>query len=691
MKVDLSNRVVVLAGLLVLINVLYRPPTVPKGYGLKENDIAGRDIIAPYDFDITKSDEELAQARQELAQRIPWVFDYNEAAFESLRTRLNHLNSLFDSLAGMKLPVEQKLQEVQQRFPITRAAYDYLSDQFARRRTINALVELYSRFMFRGLVEKKSVSGTRIIMIDMAGREILESVDNLYDRAGLDSAVADRPAPFRELVRDFFTPNLVPNAVKTDVKINEVYSSIPRSRGKVLKGEKIVGAHSRVTKEIVEKVDALEKTRGSTGIIAWFNIFLGRNLFYLAIIFFFYRYDRARQRELLKKRNFGFLVFMAALFFVVVKVISLVTPSIYFFPIAFFAFIITLFLGYNAALAYTVALSGALALIHSNITLFYFLIISGIGAGSLKVLMKSRFDFYIISFVMAVFNIAGVILVHLCFKPPFPLLASAGQAFLSGFLSGFLVFFILPILERFFGITTDFTLLELGNLNRPIFKEMVLKAPGTYHHSIVVGSLAEAGASAIGGNSLLTRVAAYYHDIGKLKMPEYFIENQLDRTNPHDQLTPQVSVLVILSHVKEGVETAHKLGLPDLIVDIIQQHHGTGAIEAFYRKALIRAQGPVSDTEFRYPGPRPQTREAALVMLADGVEASARGERNITPRKLQKILKENIDHRFSDRQLDDCNITRKDLADISEAFLPILAGVFHPRLENENQPVPPAA
>lgn len=579
-----------LAGLLVVLNILYQPPSIPRKYNLKEGDIATRDIIAPYDFEIMKTDEELEQARNEIAYRIPKVFDYDVVALESLKVSLNNLNAIFDSLGKTNLSDESRLRAIQLDFPISASLFRFLGNRYQRTKTINEAITIYSRLMFKGLLEKKPAAGSRIIMIDMRGREILESLDNLYDSADLESLIARRTPEFRDLIRDFFRPNLILNESKTENKIEIILASIPKSKGRILKGERIIEAHRRVDREALEKVRALEKTYTLLGLIAWLRIFLGRNLLYILLVFFFFRYDTIKRHQVLEKTNFYFLIFNVCLFLLVVKGISLFTRSFYLYPIAFSTFLISLFLGLDAALIFATALASTLAFIRSDMTLFYFLIISGLGAASLKMIMKSRMDFYLISLIIAVVNIMAVALIHLYFRPDSRLLPNVAEAFLNGFISGFSVFFVLPFFERVFNVTTDFTLLELGNLNLPIFKEMALTAAGTYHHSIMVGNLAEAGANAIGANPLLARVAAYYHDVGKLKKPGYFIENQMEKTNPHDQLTPQVSALVILSHVKEGADLAKKLGLPQIILDIIQQHHGSTTIETFYRKALHRAQ-----------------------------------------------------------------------------------------------------
>jgi hypothetical protein len=240
----------------------------------------------------------------------------------------------------------------------------------------------------------------------------------------------------------------------------------------------------------------------------------------------------------------------------------------------------------------------------------------------------------------------------------------------------------LPFFEALFGIATDIKLLELLDPNQPLLKELVYKSPGTYHHSIVLGNLAEAAAEAIGENSILARVGAYYHDIGKVHKPEYFIENQRPAGNKHDRLAPSMSSLIIASHVKEGVDDARAHRLPSSVVDIIRQHHGTSLITYFYRKAKDqRPYAEIAEEDYRYPGPRPRTKVAAIVMLADSVEAASRALENPTPQRIQALTNSVITRIFLDDQLSQCDLTLKDLREISKSFNLILNGIFHQRID----------
>lgn len=252
---------------------------------------------------------------------------------------------------------------------------------------------------------------------------------------------------------------------------------------------------------------------------------------------------------------------------------------------------------------------------------------------------------------------------------------------MGGLATGIFVSAILPVVEAVFGYTTDIKLLELANLNHPALRELIMRAPGSYHHSMMVGSLCEAAAEAVGGNPLLARVGAYYHDIGKAKNPHYFAENQKVGSNPHDKLKATMSALIIKAHVKDGLEMARQYRLPEVIQDFIAQHHGTSLIAYFYHKAKTEESKGVDEQDFRYPGPKPQSRETAICMLADGIEAASRAMPDATPAKLKGLVQKMINKAFTDGQLDECELTLKDLNLIAQAFNRILTGIYHHRPE----------
>jgi len=266
----------------------------------------------------------------------------------------------------------------------------------------------------------------------------------------------------------------------------------------------------------------------------------------------------------------------------------------------------------------------------------------------------------------------------------------------NGILTATLVGGVLPLLENLFQITTDISWLEASDLNHPLLRRMTIEAPGTYHHSLVVANLAEAAAGSIGANATLCRVCSYFHDVGKLVKPEYFTENMSFERNPHDDLAPTMSALIIIAHVKEGVDLALKHRLNQRIIDIIQEHHGTSLVRYFYQRALqqhedARAGGKimklreedvpeVHEESFRYSGPKPQTKESAIVSLADAVESASRSLEKPTPQKIETLVNEIIEERVADQQLDECPLTLRELKEIAKSFRVTLSMMLHSRI-----------
>ena len=252
----------------------------------------------------------------------------------------------------------------------------------------------------------------------------------------------------------------------------------------------------------------------------------------------------------------------------------------------------------------------------------------------------------------------------------------------NSLISGVIVLGVLPVFEYFLQTVTNISLLELADTHHPILQRMILEAPGTYHHSLIVGNLSDTACTTIGANGLLARIGAYYHDIGKLQKPEYFIENQQIKKNLHDALSPTMSKLIIMNHVKEGLELAKKYSLSPIIWDFIQQHHGNSLVYYFYRRALEGKEEDQEVTEegFRYPGPKPNTKETAIVLLADSVEAATRNLKDPTPAKIEETVHKVINNKFIDGQLDECELTLKDIEKTSIVFTKMLSGIYHSRI-----------
>jgi cyclic-di-AMP phosphodiesterase PgpH len=320
-------------------------------------------------------------------------------------------------------------------------------------------------------------------------------------------------------------------------------------------------------------------------------------------------------------------------------------------------------------------------------------LVGGVAAARGVYNCKKRNDIYKAGLIVGVVNCLMVFFLfavnrmeHDNANYEFILAAPAG--FIGGIFSSLVTMMVIPLLETLFSYTTDVKLLELSNLNHPLLREMLLKSPGTYHHSMMVGNMVESAAEEIGANSLLGKVMCYYHDIGKIEHANYFIENQKPGQNPHDQISPFLSRTLLVAHVKDGVELGMKYKLGKPIIDGIIQHHGTTLISFFYNKALdqkVSEDPDFSEDEFRYPGPKPQFREAALCMLADSIEAAARSLDEPTPARLQNIVKNIIQRKFADGQLDECNLTLRDISKVENAFIRTLLGIYHQRIDYPRQ------
>ena len=357
--------------------------------------------------------------------------------------------------------------------------------------------------------------------------------------------------------------------------------------------------------------------------------------------------------------------------------------SHYLIPVTLGSMLLTFLLGYELGLIYSFLIGLLLGIVFNfDFNLAFISMVAGSIATYSVRGVKERAKFYR---PMLYISLSYLIMIYLFeFTKGFPaddILEQCGFGILNGFISTALTMVLLPVFEYLFDITTDITLLELSDLNNPLLKRLTLEAPGTYHHSIVVGNLAEAAAKALGANPLLARVGAYYHDIGKIDKPDYFVENQMGMKSRHEKLSPSMSALILESHVKEGVELAEKEHLPKKVLDLVREHHGTTLMSYFYKKALDQGGSKTDEAEFRYPGPKPRSKEAAILMLADAVEAASRTLEEPKPARIMSLIRKIIMDKFEQGELEECELTLKDLHIIEESFLPILIGVFHPRID----------
>jgi len=398
-------------------------------------------------------------------------------------------------------------------------------------------------------------------------------------------------------------------------------------------------------------------------------------------------YQTIRKLTLLREmKNVVLLCLLSLLIILGAKGIILSSWSVYLIPIASVSMLVAILVDPGVSMILTVIISIFIGVLTGvRLDVMVAMLAGGIVSIYSVLNVRRRRDFTKAGILIGLTNMVSIVAMGMInFISVNYIIKQGAWGLANGIISGFIVTALLPVFEMLFGITTNVSLLELSDLNQPVLKELVLKAPGTYHHSLVVGNLAESAAEAVGANSLLARVGGYFHDIGKLRMAPYFTENQAHSEDKHENLSPRISSLIIINHVKEGADLAKKYKLGSAINDIIVQHHGDDIVQFFYHRALEQngqEKNQIQAEDFRYPGPKPQSKEAAIVMLADSVEAASRAMPSPTPVKIKAIVNRLINNKFIDGQLDGCDLTLKDLHTISTIFSHILNGIFHTRIE----------
>lgn len=480
------------------------------------------------------------------------------------------------------------------------------------------------------------------------------------------------------LSRYFIRPNLFLNAEETVKRQNEAKNSVQPIKYRVLKGQVIVRRGDIVTREHMKYLDALGLTKSQPNVLGIIGLGVIIFLSELVIVEFI----RSYLPNIYEDIPLSWLVAIILIIgLILVKGFSLL--SIYLIPLATLTILSTVLLDYRLSVLILI-FSGILPNVSNpDILRFYLPLFIGSMIGVLVTKnITQRGDLTKAGLLISLTQVAGVGAISLIgYGDLRSIILNMVYALGSGLLSSILAIGLMPYLEHLFQILTPIRLTEMVNFTQPLLKRLMLEAPGTYHHSILIGNLAESAGEALGANLPLIRAGSYYHDIGKVRRPYFFIENQLGQENLHDKLPPSLSRLIILQHVDDGVMLAKQYRIPEQIIDFIREHHGTSLVSYFYHKALKENPNNVREEDYRYKGPKPRSKETAIVMLADAVEAAVRSLEHPTPQKIESVVKGIIEERLNDGQLDDSPLTLKDLNIIAESFIKVLNGLFHPRIE----------
>jgi len=682
---------------------------------------SSEDLIAPFSFPVYKDEKEYEQEKLDVIKNIALVFDKAEetsANNDSLNLYFNELKEILVKASGLEkknegyvnseiLDTDKDRLPVKLTFPEWERLYQLYQQQSneGQSLTLDEYINILNRAMegvsgFETINFDKSKIVSKKITVKKENKKVQEVIDaeSVFDKKdALDFVRSKMGAALNDslllsaagkISDRFIIENLLYNDAQTNIETQNRIEQIPKTIGIVRENERIISKHDPVNRFTKMKLDSYKKVRlEKIGVQDLILQLLGKLFTILILVvvlaLFLYYIRPAVYKDNLKILIIASLILFCGFFayvsmnmdvnapielLIFVPVASILLTIIFDSRLAFYTVTVICFLvasirGGDYAIEFVTFCGSVLAIFserdiknRSQIFRSFFFILIG-------------YTFSIIAINLVRIEDAQAIWLKLLF--------GAVNAVMSPVIAfGLLIFY-----ERVFKVTTDLTLLELSDFNHPLLKELSSKAPGTFHHSIIMGNLSEAAAESIKANQILARVGCYYHDIGKLSKPQYFIENQLDQNNKHNDLNPSISTKIIISHVKDGIEFAKKHKLPKEIIDFIPMHHGTTLVSYFYDKAKNASKEEVVDHIYRYPGPKPQTKETGIVMLADAIEASTRTIEDPTPQKLETKIRGVIRTRFMEGELDECDLTLKDLTKIKESFLKILLGIHHHRIK----------
>ncbi|WP_103029180.1 HD family phosphohydrolase [Salinibacter altiplanensis] len=677
-----------------------------------------RDNTPPYFQEVQGASRQLVQNRDTLRRQLNRIlgtyasYRYHRQQGESETARQDSLEyvrrrrnaQVTLSASEWEYLASQHADEVQD----LRSASRRPSDQTSSRlygRLIDAAFEVGGQLLSLGVMNRPrdSVRTDRIIVRNQrdqtqrrADKNNLYGLNEAFDYAERQlreqfSANREHSRIASSFFRAIFVPSLQYLREDTMQERERRAKKVTAIQGGVDKGEPIVRTGQRVTQEIKRKLTSLERAKsdqlGSSIVLKQLG---GEGLFTLLGFGFLFFYLYLLRPNIWSKNRDLILMSVVLALIIALYGIAIRSPwSLYVVPVPLASVLLTIVFNSRIALIGTLvlALTGGqmlgLDLEYTSAAFFA----GAFGIFSVRDI-KNRGQFFVsggLAFVgYTLVLLATWLYLDLSFERVVPDLAYAAIASAITITSSLFLW----ALERTFDITTDLTLLELSDTNRPLLKELSLRAPGSFNHTLQVANLAEAAADRIGAHALLTRVGALYHDIGKMKKPEYFVENQRTMSNPHDELKPRMSALIIASHVKEGLEMGTDDGLPAQVHKFIPMHHGTARIEYFYQKALSQAADTdqsVLESEFRYPGPKPDSKETGILMLADSVEAASRSLEDPSPRRLENLIDLLFSERIDDGQLDNTDLTFRDLRRIKDTFLKMLLGIYHVRVKYPDQ------
>lgn len=665
----------------VLITLLVSFEFVPQKVNLQVGEISPATIYAPRNV-IYVDLEKTAEERRKAMEKVPRVPEIDPEVSAAVRRDIVRvLDNVKAVQAGTETEIGAKVTKLKGLIPFN------LNDD-----------------VLKALAGGKPASidqlseGITIILseiIDQGEGITSEKLEEAKGKAASKIAARQFQEPYKilgqGLVKHFLRSNAFFDEEKYRLLQQETAESVPPVRVNIQYRERVITQGDVVTGEHLTKLQALGLSRPERT----FNTLFGTGILVALLMAITLLYTYIHQKDVYRNDSYlnliGIIVLMVLIVSRAVMAINIDQwPELgalfgYLAPLAAAGMLITILLDSRLALLVVMNLALLLGVMSGNQFDFGLVAFVGGVSGAFSVSrLSQRGDLVRAGIYVGLTNVVIIAIAGLLSGVPWYLLITSALALgiANGLLSSILTNGALPYLETSFGITSTVRLLELSNPSNTLLKQLMTEAPGSYHHSILVGNLSEAAAEVVGAEPLLVRVGAYYHDIGKIKRPYFFIENQLAGDNPHDKIAPSLSTLILTSHVKDGVELAREHKLPQPIIDIVEQHHGKSLVSYFYHKAVEGDRTEtIQEEDFRYEGPKPKTKEAAIVMLADNIEAAVRSLQNPTAGRVEGLVRKIIKDRLMDGQLDECDLTFKDLDAIANSFVRVLSGIFHNRIE----------
>ena len=718
----------VIATLLVIVLALMFPRGEEIDVDYKIGAVwSQKDLIAPFSFALLREEsvykKDVDSAKRSVypvferdlnsdkhqAERLKGFFDRFDTAYAAWvllkRSQKNERASLLQD-SSVFAQARQRME-----IPLNEGEWDALERLTAAgglERLKGAVAGALQEFHSVGVLDrlKKSLPRPDIALRKGTQEDIL-STSRIYDpvdvQALLDQRVeamykndARLRAAAYKIAITLFQPNILFNEDATKQALDAAIDAVPRTSGFVQENERIVSKHDRITSETKLKLESLARARAERGSRKDYSLQrLGIALHVITIVMLYGIYLYLFRKQIFRNNRrlalIALLIVLEGFFAYVTRELDVSAPIEFLILVPVASMLLTIIFDSRVGFYGTIIIALLAAAIRGN---DYAIALAAIISGALSAYtvrdMRNRAQiFRSVGFIFLGYALTIIALGVERFESVNVVAEQLMYALANAVISPVLAYGLLIFVERVFRVTTDLTLMELSHFNHPLLRRLAEQAPGTYHHSLTIATLAEAAASSVGANEVLARVGALFHDVGKLEKPMYFVENQKGPRNKHDKLSPRMSSLIIAAHVKDGMSLCEEYKLPQEVIDFIPMHHGTTRIEYFYNKAQELAQlsgdqtriEEINEQDYRYPGPKPQTRETGLLMLADAVEAATRTLDDPSPQRLEVVIGEIVRQRFDEGELDECPLTLKDLTKIKIAFLSALIGIYHTRVK----------